>query len=164
MAVRDLLSSTGMSSIILVQGEDILVGTPLITSAVDLSASGTIALMITTAVQDVVPVTMTFINQYSETTVDGDFYDEVADQNLGNTVTDLDGNILANNQVIITDDEPFYKHLIIVNNPANSSLSITEAPDKLMTRYYRLKVEATGTGMFSQQVIAMQRPLRFVGS
>lgn len=87
-----------------------------------------------------------------------DFYNEVEDQNLGNTFTLLDGTPIkfphninsGTNQIIIN----------ILNAP-NSSLPPGKYPDKPNTRYNKFKISEHGNCNISVSAFLIQTPLRF---
>jgi len=161
MAVRDLYSN----SLIIQDATYPLVEIPVgqdrnFNNGVDMSLSTTAALFIqlNTKTPGATGASAKITIEFSED--NSNWYPEVADQELGNTIIDLNTDTELVDGVIAAAGIAPIKVLANVVNVANSSLSVTEQPDKPRTRYVRCNIENTGTEIVYLNVHSILTPLR----
>lgn len=139
------------------------------TYPIDLAKSSTATFMLLALVDSALD-SFTVNFQYSEDGIV--WYDEVLDQELGNSIYVLpnsDGTGVS--EVTEITEWPYlpgtsqaHVHMMVnLVNPANSSLSVTEQPDKLRTRYARVQLFNNGSaGLIHLSGFNIQTPLRNV--
>ncbi len=168
MAVRDIFSNTKIIPCF-ENGASVADGTFVYSVPADLSVASTFTMLLAARDDDGDEFELKI--QYSE---DGTtWYDEVADQNLGNSfwlIPDpeypgqgltVPVEITSFPQAILDEE----RTTVAVNlvNPANSSLSVTEQPDKLETRYARVGITHNSGGNIELEGgYIFQAPVRVV--
>ncbi len=168
MAVRDIFSNTKIVPCF-ERGQQVAIAASLESQVIDLSVSGAMTMVI--AITPDGGTNFDLKIQYSED--NATWYDEVTDQELGNSFWLIPDSELPGQGLTLPTEITSFPQTILngerttvaINlvNPANSSLSVTEYPDKLRTRYARVAVTNNSAGFIEVQGgYTLQAPVRVV--
>lgn len=121
--------------------------------AADLSLSTFSTYLINLTTEDTCSVEITL--QFSEHST-SEFYDEIKEHNLGNTITTLDGTPIELPYIVKGGSTQLL--VSVITTPDSSELNARQ-PDKPFTRFSRIKIKEVGLGDLKVTACLIQSPL-----